>query len=419
MRVLIVNTSEKTGGAAVAASRLCEALINNGVKAKMLVMQKTSSTLHVSGLNSPLLAKFYFVFERFAIWLSNRFSMANLFKVSIANTGFDITRTDEFRQADIIHLHWTCQGFLSLKSIARILGSGKPVVWTMHDMWPMTSICHHAYHCQAYERQCSNCHFLRRPSPSDLSAATFRRKQKAYSSGNVHFVAVSSWLAGKAAASSLIGRFPVSVIPNSISLNDFSHVNRTDARSLLSIDATYVVAFGAYRIDDPIKGLHHLLSALQLLVDTRGIPADSIRLLLFGGVKDSSILSRIPVPYTHFGYVTDEAQLSLIYSASNALVSSSLYETFGQTLIEAMCCGCLPVAFGGSGQQDIIRHLSNGYLAQPQSAESLAEGLLWAFRTDVPAKTLRSDVAKRYSESVVAFKHIDLYNRLLHQQHHD
>ncbi len=42
MRVLIVNTSERTGGAAVAASRLMEALNNNGVKAKMLVRDKES-----------------------------------------------------------------------------------------------------------------------------------------------------------------------------------------------------------------------------------------------------------------------------------------------------------------------------------------------------------------------------------------
>ena len=37
MKVLIVNTSERTGGAAVAASRLMEALNNNGVKAKTLL----------------------------------------------------------------------------------------------------------------------------------------------------------------------------------------------------------------------------------------------------------------------------------------------------------------------------------------------------------------------------------------------
>ena len=37
MKVLIINTSERTGGAAIAANRLMEALKKNGVKAMMLV----------------------------------------------------------------------------------------------------------------------------------------------------------------------------------------------------------------------------------------------------------------------------------------------------------------------------------------------------------------------------------------------
>ena len=39
---------------------------------------------------------------------------------------------------------------LSLKNIEKILASGKPVVWTMHDMWPCTGICHHARECTRY-----------------------------------------------------------------------------------------------------------------------------------------------------------------------------------------------------------------------------------------------------------------------------
>ena len=50
MKVLIVNTSEKTGGAAIAASRLTEALINNGVSAKMLVMEKESDNIFVASI---------------------------------------------------------------------------------------------------------------------------------------------------------------------------------------------------------------------------------------------------------------------------------------------------------------------------------------------------------------------------------
>ena len=52
MRVLIINTSERIGGAAVAAGRLMESLKNNGIKAKMLVRDKQTDQISVVGLNS-------------------------------------------------------------------------------------------------------------------------------------------------------------------------------------------------------------------------------------------------------------------------------------------------------------------------------------------------------------------------------
>ena len=61
MRVLIVNTSEKTGGAAVAANRLKDALNNNGVKAKMLVRDKETDDITVVGLPNSLRLRFNFL----------------------------------------------------------------------------------------------------------------------------------------------------------------------------------------------------------------------------------------------------------------------------------------------------------------------------------------------------------------------
>ena len=55
MKVLIVNTSEKTGGAALAAKRLMEALNNNGVKAKMLVRDKETEQITVVPLPSKIM----------------------------------------------------------------------------------------------------------------------------------------------------------------------------------------------------------------------------------------------------------------------------------------------------------------------------------------------------------------------------
>ena len=415
MKVLIVNTSERTGGAAVAASRLTEALINNGVKAKMLVGQKQTAALYVAPIDQRLRYRLAFVWERAVIWLRNRLSKKNLFKVSIANAGVDITKTQEFKEADIIHLHWVNQGLLSLKGLEKILNSGKPVVWTMHDMWEATAICHHAYDCHHYEEACGECPFLLHPSQRDLSNQIFRKKQRMLAKADsLTFVAVSQWLAGCSRKSALIGAFPIEVIPNVISLSRFTIVDRNDARSTLGVTEPWVISFGAARLDDPIKGFEYLAEALEKLTATGRLRRDDVRLLLFGNVRDAGIFDRLTVPYTHLGYIDEEDRMSLIYSASNTTVSSSLYETFGQTLIEAMACGSVPVSFDGSGQADIITHQKNGYLAKRLSAESLAEGIMWALHSQLTPQELRRSVSRRYCESVVANRYVELYNRLLH-----
>ena len=257
----------------MAANRLTEALIGNGVKAKMLVRNPSDeSSMHVTHTGSWLQNKWNFLFERFVIWLRNGFDRENLFKVSIANTGQDLTKTREFQDADIIHLHWVNQGFLSLRGIEKILKSGKPVVWTMHDMWEATAICHHAYECRNYETECHDCPFLKKPGMKDMANQVFRKKQRVLEAvrqgRGLTFVAVSNWLAERARQSALIGDLPITVIPNSISMSRFKIVDRDDARTALDVSEPYVISFGAARIDDPIKGFGYLVEALRKLVDT-------------------------------------------------------------------------------------------------------------------------------------------------------
>ena len=123
MRVLLINTSERIGGAAVAASRLMEALKNNGIKAKLLVRDKQTEQITVVALRRSWKLVWKFVWERIVIWKANRFKKNNLFAVDIANAGTDITSLPEFQQADVIHLHWINQGMLSLKNLEKILAS--------------------------------------------------------------------------------------------------------------------------------------------------------------------------------------------------------------------------------------------------------------------------------------------------------
>ena len=132
MKVLLVSTSECSGGGAIAARRLTEALVANGVKAKLLVRDKQTDAVMVcqTGNKVPKLM------ERLAILPRCGFRRSLLWQSDIANTGIDITHTREFQEADVVHLHWVCQGMLSLKGIDKIMSSGKRIIWTLHHEWP-------------------------------------------------------------------------------------------------------------------------------------------------------------------------------------------------------------------------------------------------------------------------------------------
>ena len=92
MKIVILNTSERTGGAAVAAGRLGKALGQAGIQVDKLIREN-------SWLN-----RFRFYWERLIIFLCNHLNRKNLFAVSIANTGMDLSGHPLVKDADIIHL---------------------------------------------------------------------------------------------------------------------------------------------------------------------------------------------------------------------------------------------------------------------------------------------------------------------------
>ena len=157
MRVLIINTTERQGGPAIAAYRLTEALKNNGIKAKMLVRRKSTEQVTTVLAERSLANRFSVLWEKLSVLLHTHFRRNRIYSIDFGHSGADITELPEFKQADVIHLHWINEGMLSLASVEKIVASGKPIVWTLHDMWPFTGICHYAHDCDHYTGHCHNC----------------------------------------------------------------------------------------------------------------------------------------------------------------------------------------------------------------------------------------------------------------------
>lgn len=420
MRVLIVNTSERNGGAAVAANRLMEALNNHGVKAKMLVRDKQSDSLTVVGLQGKWWQQWCFLWERLVIFCHLHFSRKHLFELDIANTGTDITRLPEFREADIIHLHWINQGMLSLGIIRKILNSGKPVVWTMHDIWPATAICHLTLGCNKFKTGCHHCKYLPgNGSTRDLSAKIWRRKQHLLDGQSITFVACSRWLEAEAKMSALLNGQKVTNIPNSIDTSVYKVGNRSEARQRLGLPTDkQVILFVSQRVTNLNKGMEYLIEACNQLVSQHPEMKETTAVAILGGHAED-VVAELPFESYPLGYVSEEYRIADVYRAANVFVLPSLSENLPNTIMESMACGIPCVGFKVGGIPEEIDHLKNGYVAAYRNAEDLARGIRWilceADYDSLSAAAVKK-VSRCYSQQSVALKYTEIYNEAIAQK---
>lgn len=410
MKIALINKSDTTGGAAIFTYRLMKALRNSGIDAKLLVVEKLTNDPHVVSYSNTIKDKIAFIAERLQIFIANKLNRKFLFKVDTATFGRNIHHSTEIIEADIIILNWTNQGALSNKAIKKLCNTQKPILWIMHDMWCCTGICHHAYDCLNYQDKCGKCQYLNSTSPTDLSHQVWKIKQALYASPNLHFVAVSHWLANKCKQSSLLNNHTISVIPNTLPIQEFSYERRPNTEINLP-DTKKILTIGAARLDDPVKGFPLLIQTLKELTQNYPSLSNTIHLLLYGNIKNKQLLHEIPVAYTYLGKISPR-QIKDVLSHSDIILSTSHYESFGGTLIEGLAAGCIPVSFDNGGQTDIIDHLQNGYLATYPDTKDFAKGIHWALIQNIERSALHNSAAKKFSEEIIAKQYLSLISKI-------
>ena len=416
MKVLILNTSERTGGAAVAANRLMNALCKQGVEANMLVRDKQSEDERVISVNQSWFQRrlnfLRFVWERLVIFLCNKLNRKDLFRVSIANTGVNVAAHPLVKEADVIHLHWINQGFLSLKGLRQLIATGKPIVWTLHDMWPATAICHYPGDCTKYLTACSHC-ALSVPHPLwDLAVSTFRQKGRV-ALNSITFVGCSQWIAQKAKQGKWLQSASFTSIPNPIDVSVFKPVERIAARRHFHLaEEKQFVLFAAAKLSEVRKGAAYFVEACQALYRVYG---DRMEVLLMGNCADE-LKQRVPFKVNELGYLSDTQEMALVYNCADLFAIPSLEDNLPNTIMEAMACGTPCVGFQTGGIPEMIDHEQNGYVAHYQDAKDLAKGIQWVINHPDPEALRQACVEKvrtHYAEEVVAQQYIKLYEQLL------
>ena len=428
MKVLFINTNDNYGGAARAAMRIMRGVQQLGVDVQMFVRNGGHSKDVISIWDfvptNPLYKTLDWIVQKIKNqWYHRKWHPYEHTKQEVFLSDMRSMSSHGALQKldyDIIHLHWPNQRFLDLRELKKV---NKPIVWTLHDSWAFCGICHVPLKCTKFESHCGICPLLGSNNEQDMSYEVFEKKKAIYKDLHLHIVAPSKWLGECAKSSTLLGQFPVTVIPNGLDthlfhpytdseLGVFLNDNDKGISILRSFnhDKPYIL-FGAMNAaKDKLKGYLSLLAAMKML-DAQGLKA---HLIVFGANAEELPMKFEHIDVTFLGYIKDNTKLAAIYSIADVMVVPSFSEVFGQTASEAMACGTPVVAFRCTGIQDVVEE-GCGYLAEPYSTENLANGIKYCIDhnpDNVLGKAARKYAVRRYSIDVVAKQYMDLYQSL-------
>tara|TARA_Y100001970_G_scaffold277893_1_gene382796 strand:+ start:1573 stop:2775 length:1203 start_codon:yes stop_codon:yes gene_type:complete len=310
--------------------------------------------------------------------------------------GFDITKLKEYKEADIIHIHWFNQGFVKLKYLSKI---NKPLIWTMRDMWAFTGGPHYIMGFENYER-------------SFISKIIRKRKKNNYNK-NFHFVAVSNWLKNEAKKSDVLKDYNITKIDNNIEFNKFSNFNKLEAKKKLNIlTDKKILLYGAQNPQSKRKGWDIFVQTLKKLDKSKYF------LLIFGNFWSQKTLDGIGIEYKSLGYINSTEKLNFVYSSSDLFIATSIQDAWPKTFAEAMSCGTPVICFNNTSISEIVDHKMNGYIVNNFSSEELKKGIDWIFKDESTKLNFGQNArnkAQEFDSKKVAKKYIDLYKKVLNK----
>ncbi|MGD7651633.1 MAG: glycosyltransferase [Verrucomicrobiales bacterium] len=390
-----------TGGAQIQMNRLRRGLLGAGVDARVLCREASSEQAVVMPYRPRV--------EGLLHGMTSRLGLNDVHLVSSNR----VRSLPEVRDADVIDLHCLHSGTFSYRALPGLCAA-KPVVFTIHDMWPFTGHCHASLECDRWKSGCGSCPHLdvepvvRR----DATALEWRWKRQAYGKSRFTAVVPSRWMAERM-GESLLAEFPRRVIPHGIDLEVFKPRGKERSREALGLPAKGKVILCA--IDNsarPLKGMALLRDALEQL------PEETKResTLLFFGRASNAELGGLRIPVVNLGHLAHDPLKVLAYSAADVLVHPTRAESFGLVALESIACGTPVVAFGVGGIPELVRPGETGMLAQPENAAELAmrvaEVLGGDGRRMAMAARCREIAEAEYDVSRQVSDYLDLYQEM-------
>lgn len=428
MKILQVSMSD-SGGAGIAAVRLHLALLDKGVDCKLLTLKKTRDDIPEHYVfdkkdtsSCPLLTQAMTfvdrVLKRFKLksdyYRSRRKKYAygsaqgtDMFNFNFSE--YQIEKHSLAREADIIHLHWVCGGFLDFQGFFNRVTNH--VVWTLHDMNPFTGGCHYSYDCLGYEKDCHACPQLEGAKSNSAAERMLDEKIEVLhgQDRSLSIVTPSRWLMDCSEKSKLFGDYPHRHIYNIVNEKSFYLDDKARSRERLSLPAEKKIILCIGSLDYARKGNNIIAEALPLLNHQHVI------LCCVGRVSEAH---KNDPSIVHLGYISDSDKMRDAYNAADVFVLPTMADNLPNTIVESLLCGTPVISYAVGGVTEQVND-RNGLLVNDRSPESMASALdaFFAEQSSYDPQSIAGEAHEKYAVGKTVDEHMDLYHAILSAEH--
>lgn len=312
---------------------------------------------------------------------------------------------------DIIHLHNLHGYYLNIEILFHYLAiAGIPVVWTLHDCWPMTGHCSHFSFigCNKWKTQCEHCPQKKEYPASYLTDRSFKnyqlKKDLFTSVPQMTLVPVSNWLAN-IVKESFLKIYPIKTIYNGVDTSVFAPCSTTKIREKYKIPTVTFVMLGVASVWSERKGLRDFIRLSESLKENEMI-------ILVGLTNKQK--NNLPRNIFVISRTENIHELAELYALADVFVNPTWEDNFPTTNIEALACGTPVITYQTGGSPEAVTP-ETGFVVEQGDFTGIRDAIdtIKSKGKSFYAETCRERAVKMFDKNERYTEYLELYEQML------
>ncbi len=312
-------------------------------------------------------------------------------------------------QPDIVNIHAININVVNVYKLLEFLKKNNyKTIITFHSEIFYTGGCSHAFDCNKYITECSNCPNLWEATHSlyfDNTKLFWNKFKSLYSNfNNLYITCVSEWLKERTYKSPFFQNHDIKVIRNGVNTSVFKYNFNQELREKYSSVDQKIILHVTPSFRSKIKGGEHVLNLIKILDPEKYI-------FLIIGYDADYILPQNVFPIKT---ITDQKLLAEFYSISDVTLLTSKAETFSMVCVESLSCGTPMIGYRCGAPEQICLPEYSSFVEQAD-LNSLKDELVRMSNMSFNKKEISLQAQKQYSNHLMTNNYINYYKEVFNR----